>query len=45
MMGVELLLLGSVWLCLKPFQLIAEDQSCSLEARDVRAWRCGRGYE
>jgi hypothetical protein len=30
MMGVELLLYGSVWLCLKPFHLIAEDQSCSL---------------
>jgi hypothetical protein len=24
--------------CLKAFHLIAEDGSCSLKARDVRAW-------
>ncbi len=35
MMGVELLLLGLAWLGFKAFHLIAEDQSCSLEARDV----------
>jgi hypothetical protein len=33
-----LLLLDSAWLCLKAFHLIAEDRSCFLKARDVRAW-------
>jgi hypothetical protein len=38
MMGIELLLFGLAWLWLKVFHLIAEDRSCSLKARDVRAW-------
>jgi hypothetical protein len=38
MMGIELLLFGLARLCLKAFHLIAEDQSCSLKARDVRTW-------
>jgi hypothetical protein len=38
MMGGELLLFDSAWVCLKAFHLIAEDGSCSLKARDVRAW-------
>ena len=38
MMGVELLLFDSAWLCLEAFRLIAEDRSSSLKARDVRAW-------
>jgi hypothetical protein len=37
MMGIELLLLGSVWLCLKAY-IIAEGQGVPLKARDVRAW-------
>jgi hypothetical protein len=36
--GGELLLFDSGWLCLKAFHLIAENRSCSLKARDVRAW-------
>jgi hypothetical protein len=38
MMGGELLLFDSAWLCRKACQLIAEDRNCSLKARDVRAW-------
>jgi hypothetical protein len=45
MMGVELLLFGLAWLGFKAFHLIAEGQSCSLEARYVRAWSCGGGYQ
>src|SRR6266478_4648316 len=43
MMGAELLLFDSAWLCLKAFHLIAEDRSCSLKARDVRATSWTRG--
>jgi hypothetical protein len=38
MMGGELLLFDSAWLCLKAFHLIAENRSCSLKARDISAW-------
>jgi hypothetical protein len=38
MMGIEFLLFGLARLCVKAFHLIAEDQSCFLKARDVRAW-------
>ena len=38
MMGIKLLLFGLARLCLKSFHLSAEDQSCSLKARDVRTW-------
>jgi hypothetical protein len=38
MMGGEYLLFDSARVCLKAFHLIAEDRSCSLKARDVRAW-------
>jgi hypothetical protein len=38
MMGGELLLFDSAWLCLKAFLLIAENRSCSLKARDISAW-------
>jgi hypothetical protein len=38
MMGIERLLFGLAQLCHKAFDLIAEDLSCSLKARDVRAW-------
>ncbi len=38
MMGGELLLFDSAWLCRKAFHLIEEDRSCSSKARDVRAW-------
>jgi hypothetical protein len=36
MMGIELPLLGSVWLCLKAY-LIAEGQGVPFKARAVRA--------
>jgi hypothetical protein len=38
MLGGELLLFDSAWLRLEAFHLIAEDRSCSLKARDGRAW-------
>jgi hypothetical protein len=37
-MGGELPLFDSARLCLKAFHLIAEERSCSLKARDIRAW-------
>jgi len=38
MMGIELLLFGLAWLFPKAFHFIADDQSRSFKARDVRAW-------
>ena len=38
MMEGELLLFDSAWVCLKALHFIAEDGSCPLKARDVRAW-------
>jgi hypothetical protein len=37
MRGIELLLLGSVWLCLRAY-IIAEGQGVPFRAGAVRAW-------
>jgi hypothetical protein len=34
MIGIELLLFGLAWLCLKAFRFIAKDKNCSLRARE-----------
>jgi hypothetical protein len=38
MMGIEFLLFDLARLCVKAFHVIADGGSCSLKARDVRAW-------